>query len=103
MDITSLIEIGVVIVVAYILIRFVVSPALKSVAGILIILVFIYVLQQFFGFSLDQILAPFGISFSADHITPLFNPFLNFLNQGIDSIKNFFGFLLQNLPKTPSK
>jgi hypothetical protein len=62
MDITSLILIVVIVVAIYLFIKFVVSPVVKIILGIIIFLILIYLLQRFFGFNLDQILTPFGIS-----------------------------------------
>ena len=100
MDFTSLIEIIAVIVVIYLFIRFIVSPVLKAVVGIIIFIVLIYLLQRYMGFNFDQILAPFGISFNSSkwglNLNWLFGP----INYYVDQISSFFHYILKNIPKS---
>ena len=60
MDPASLIIIIVVIIAIYFFIKLVVSPLLRAVAGVIIFLLAIYVLKQFFNFNLDNVLGPFA-------------------------------------------
>jgi hypothetical protein len=53
LTLTSLLLIGVVIFVAFYVIKFIVSPFIKLVAGILVLVAAIYVLQHFFQFDLS--------------------------------------------------
>ena len=96
METTSIISIIIILVLAYILLRFIVSPIIKILVGIVIFIVFIYLVQRFLGFNINQIFAPFGISL------PEWNwdlgGFLDPLGQYIDKIKEFWFFLLGNLP-----
>ena len=100
MDVTTLVEIVIAIVVLYFLIRFVVSPIVKAVVGVVIFIVLIYLLQRFFGFNLDQVLAPFGISFNSSKWSGLnLNWILGPANYYVDQIKNFMSYIWGNFPK----
>ena len=103
MDFTSLIIILAVIVVFYLFIKFVVNPVIKAIIGIAALLILIYLLQRFFGFSLDQILAPFGISFNLNNwgfnLDWIMNPINSLINQSESFTKPF----LNNLPKSINK
>lgn len=103
MDITSIIEIIIVIAVIYFLIKFVVSPVIKIILGIIIFLVAIYLLQSFFGFNIDQVLAPFGISLNLNKLLPSFNWILGPANYCIDQIKHFISFIWDSFPKSLNK
>ena len=93
MDFTSLITIFIAIVVIYFVIKFIVSPLIRIILGIIIFLILIYFLQRFFGFSLKQIFAPFGISLDLSKWGLNFNWILEptnyYMNQIMDQIKNF--------------
>jgi len=99
MDTTSLIEIVIAIVAAYFIIKFVVSPIIRAVLGIIIFLVAIYLLQRFFGFNLDQILAPFGISLNSSKWGLNLNWILGPANYYVDQIKTFLYSIWGNFPK----
>ena len=62
MDLTTLIEIIIAAFIIYLFIKFIVSPVVKIILGIIIFIVLVYLLQRFFGLEPDKILAPFGIS-----------------------------------------
>lgn len=102
MNLTSLIEIIIAIVVVYFFIRFIVSPVLKAIIGIIIFLVLIYILQRFFGFNLGQVLAPFGISFDSNNWGSGLNWLLGPINYYVDQIKIFLSFIWGNFPKSAS-
>lgn len=86
MDIQSFIAIAVGIVAIYFFIKFIVSPIIRAVFGVVIFLVIIYLLQRFFGFNLDQ----WGLNL---------NWMLNPANHYINQIKNFLIFIWGNFPK----
>lgn len=90
MDINALIQILIIIVVAYLIIRFIVSPIIKIILGILILLVVFYLLQRFLGFDIDQALAHFGISLNLNGWITSFNGVLGPLNRYLDQIGNIF-------------
>jgi len=98
MDITLFIAIIVAIIAIYLFIKFIVSPILRIVFGIIIFLVLIYILQRFLGFNLNHILAPFGISFSPDWES-IFGWLLKPINYFTDQIKSFLTFIWHNIPK----
>ena len=62
MDINSLIALVVAFAAIYFFIKFIVSPLLRIIFGIIIFLAAIYFLQRFFGFNFDQLLAPLHLS-----------------------------------------
>ena len=100
MDFTSLIEIIVAIFVIYFFIKLIVSPVIKIILGIIIFLVFIYILQKFFGFNLNQVLTPFGISFNSSKWGLGLNWLLGPINYFIEQIKTFLSFIWGNFPKS---
>jgi hypothetical protein len=100
MDITSLIEILVVIVVIYFFMKFIVSPIFRLILGIIIFLVLIYLFQRFLGFNFDQILAPFGISLNSSKWGLNLNWLLGPINYCIDQIKTFLSYIWGNFPKS---
>jgi hypothetical protein len=100
MDISSLIAIVIAIVAIYFFIKLIVSPIIKAVLGVIIFIAVIYLLQRFFGFNIDQILAPFGISFNLANWGPGFNWILGPANHYIDQIQNFANFVWGNVIKS---
>jgi len=99
MDLTSLIEIVVVIVVAYFFIRFIVSPFIKIILGVLAFLILIYLLQRFLGFNFDKVLADLGVSSFLNKWGLNINWILNPINYFMNYIKNFIDPILQNIIK----
>lgn len=100
MDTTSIVEIVIAIVVIYLFIKFIVSPVIKVILGVIIFFFLIYLLQRFFGFSADQILAPFGISFNSGKWALSFNWLLGPANYYISQIEAFAAHAWQNVPKS---
>jgi hypothetical protein len=97
-DFTSLIIIVVAIVVAYFFIKFIVSPIIKIITGIIFFLILIYFLQKF-GFNFNKILSPFGISLDLNNWIQNFYWVLNPINYLINQALLFFHFIWQNIPK----
>jgi hypothetical protein len=58
MDFTTFIEIIIAVAVIFLFIKFIVSPMLKLVLGIIAFAVLVYLLQKFFNLNLGQIFAP---------------------------------------------
>ncbi len=100
MDLTSIIEIVVVIAIVVFLIKFIVSPIIKIAIGILLILGLIYVLQRYFGFDVDKILSPFGVSVNVDKWNQSFDWILTPANYYLDQAKTFFNFIWGNFIKS---
>ena len=98
MDLTSLIVIAVAIIAIYFFIKLIISPLLKAVAGIIIFLVTIYLLQRFFGFDLSNVLSPFGISLNLGKWNLGINWILGPTNYYIEQIKTFLNFIWGNFP-----
>ncbi len=100
MDITSLVGIIIVIIVAYFLIKFIISPILRAILGVIFFLVLIYLLQKFFGFDIDKALTPYGISLNINNwlskLGWIFKPINYLINQGT----SIFHYLWTNVPKT---
>ena len=103
LDLTSLIEIVIVVVVIYFFFKFIVSPVIRVIFGIIVFIILISLLQRFFGFNLDQVLAPFGISLNSSswglNLNWLFTP----LNHLIDQIQGFINFVWINFTKAVYK
>jgi hypothetical protein len=99
MDIISIIEIAVAVVAVFFIIKFIVSPVIKIIVGIILILVFAYVLQKYFGFNIDKALAPMGISLNLNSWGPAFNWISSPLSYAIDQIQKLFDFISGNFPK----
>jgi len=98
-DLTSLAVIAVIIVVIYFFVKLIVSPLVRVGLGIIIFIIALYLLQRFFGFDLNKVLGPLGISvpngWNID-LNTIFGPF----NYYIEQIKSFASFLWQNVPKS---
>jgi len=99
MDTTSLIEIVIVVVAIYFFIRFIVSPIIKAVLGVVALIVIVYLLQRFLGFDIGKVLAPFGISFDSSNWGQNLNWILGPLGYYVDQAKNFLNFILKLLKK----
>ncbi len=99
MDTTLLIEIVVAIFIVWLFVKFIVNPVLKIVVGIIIFLFLIYILQRFFGLSIDKLLAPFGISLNLDSWVSKFNWLFSPLDGYINKIKDFIIFAWAKIPK----
>lgn len=100
MDIISLIEIIIAIGVICLFIRFIVSPVLRVVLSIVGFIVLIYLLQRFFGFNIDQVLSPFGISLNINKLGINLNWIMEPVNHYIDQIKSFISYIWSNVPKS---
>jgi hypothetical protein len=94
MDFASVIGIIIAVAIIYLFIKFVVSPVLRVVFGIIIFLILIYLLQRFFGFNLNQIFDPFGVNLDW---------LLNSLDYYTDRGKNFLNLIWENFIKNFSK
>ena len=103
MDFTSLIAIAVAVVVIYFFIKLIVGPLAKAVVGIIIFLVTVLLLQRFFGFNFDQVLAPFGVSLNLNQWISKLNWILGPADYYIDQIKHFAELIFKNIPKSPNK
>ncbi len=85
MTTSSIILIIIAIVVIYLFIKFIVSPLVKIIFGIVIILAIIYILQNFLNIDLSQFLGPLSpyldlnkLNSSINGIINLITPFINF-------------------------
>lgn len=89
MDITSLITIIIVAVAAYYIVKFIVSPLVRLIAGILFFLVVIYILQRYFSFNFQNVL---GFDLGLDRV-------IIFADSYLSRAVSFFKYLLGNVPK----
>lgn len=97
-DINSVIALIVVLAVVYVLVKFIVSPAIKIITGIVILLLIIYILQNFFDFNFEQ-LGPYGKYLD---VRLWVNNFGSQIGSLVNYIQQFFSFsktLLDNVPK----
>jgi len=99
MDLTLFIVIVLAIVVIYLFIKFILSPVLRIIFGIIIFIILIYFLQRFFGFDLNRILSPFGISLNLNKLYLSISWILLPINYLIDQVKNFLIYIWGNIPK----
>jgi len=96
MDFSSLIGIAIIIVAVYFLIKFIVSPLLKLIFGIIAVLALIYFLQRFFGFDSAKFFSNFGISLDTEKWGVNLNWILNPINYYADQIKSFLNYIWNN-------
>lgn len=99
MDLTSVIEIIIAVVVVYFFIKLIAVPIVRIILGVITFLILIYLLQRFLGFNFGQILAPFGISFNSSKWGLNLNWVSGSINFFINKLESFFSYLLGNLPK----
>ena len=97
---TSIILILVAIALIYLFLRFVISPALRIVLAVIILLILFYALQRIFGFDVGKILAPFGISFDFNKFYSNFSWILTPINNFIDKAASFWKFIWHNVPQS---
>lgn len=97
----SLLSIAIIIVVIYFFVKFIVNPLIRVIAGIIIFLVIIFVLQNFFNVNVNQILGPFGkyLDFNTWNIN--LNGVINLISRYINQALSFFRYLVGNTPKLP--
>jgi len=100
MDTTSIIELIVAIFVVLIFIKFIVSPFIKIILGIIIFLFLLYLLQRLFGFNIDSALAPFGIHSNLNQWVIKSNWIFGPVNYYIDQVKIFANSIWNNFPKS---
>jgi len=100
MDVASIITIIIAIVVIYCIIRFVVSPLIRLIAGIIVFLIVIYILQNYFNFSFNQFLGPFSKYIDIDKIINSFNWIISPIASYINKVVSFFKLIWGNVPKT---
>src|SRR3989344_5616219 len=98
-DAASLITVAVAIIIIYFLAKFIVGPLVKIITGIIIILLAIYILKQFFGIDIGNFLGPLGgyldIGKVPEGFSWAFNLAVSYINQAV----SFFKYLLGNVPK----
>jgi len=101
MNLMSLLPIVIGVVVIYFFVKLIVSPLVKIIAGIIIFLVVIFVLQNFFNVNFNQMLGPFGkyLDFNAWNIN--LNGVINLISHYINQALSFFRYLVGNTPKLP--
>lgn len=66
MDIASIIPIVIIIVAIYILVKFIFSPILKILTGVIILFAVIYILQHFFNIDIQKALGPLAPYFNIE-------------------------------------
>lgn len=97
-NITSLITIAIVIVVVYFFVKFIVSPLLQILCGIIIFVIAVYILQHFFSINFYDLLGPaakyIDVQSWISNIKWLFSRVMQYINQ----IISFFHYLLSNIP-----
>lgn len=99
-DITQILIIAVAIFIIYYFVKFIISPVLKAIAGIIFFLIIIYILQHFFNLDLSKTLGPLATYLDLGEWAGWIGQLFNLANQYIGQAINFFRMLLSNVPKT---
>ncbi len=99
MDTTLIIELIIAVFIVWLFIKFIISPVLKIIIGIVIFLFLFYLLQKFFGLSIDKLLAPLGISLNLDSWILKFSWILAPIDGYINKVKDFIIFAWEKVPK----
>jgi hypothetical protein len=81
MDISSIVAGVVVAVLAFVIIKFIVSPIIKAIAGIIALLLLIYIIQHYFKLDLNKYFGP---------LAPYLNMFFDWLNNWLNKITALF-------------
>jgi hypothetical protein len=100
MDTTSIVTIVVGIGVIILFVKFVVSPIVRVILGIVIFCIAVYLLQRFLNFNLNQLLAPYGVSLDLSKWGLNLNWILGPANYYADQVKNFLIMIWGNLLKS---
>lgn len=100
MDLTSIIEIVVAIVVIYFFIKLIVNPVIKLIIGVVVFIVAIYLLQRFAGFNFNNILSSFGISWDTSKWSSNFNWISGPVNYYLNQAMSVFHSLWAQTPKS---
>jgi len=82
MDFIGIGTIIVIIIIAYFGVKFIVSPILKAIFGVIVFVFLLYVITKL-GFDLNKVLAPFGLSFNIEQLglNRIFGPIDNILEK----------------------
>ena len=94
MDINQIISLVVIIVAVFLLVKFIVGPAVKLIGGIIIFLIILYISQQYFHLNLNQIFGPLSPYLH----TGLWTAPINWLVSTVNWVINGFLILLKNVP-----
>lgn len=98
MTITSLLPIIIAVIIVYFLAK-IFGPLIRIIAGIVIFLVLIFVLQNFFNFNFTQIFGTFGKSLNLNKWNINLNGIVNLINYYINQAVSFLRYLISNVPK----
>ena len=100
MDLTEIVTIIVVIAIVYFFVKFIVSPLLRFITGIILFIAIIYILQTFFKFDFSNILGGWldinKVKTNFPWLGWLIDSIGNYINQAV----SFFNLLISNSPKT---
>jgi hypothetical protein len=99
MDFNSIIAIVVGAVAIYLFIKFVVNPLIKTVLGIVIFLILIYILKHTFNLDLTKAFGPFGSYFDLDSWGSSIGWLLDPINYFLNKATSFFHYIWGNVPK----
>lgn len=97
MDFNLIMAVSLGVVIAYLAVKFIVSPLLKIVFGIAMFLTAIFILQKFFNFDFGQTFGSFDSYFDISKWTSLLNPILLPVKSFIDQGLNLFSFLKKTI------
>lgn len=99
MDLASVLLFIFIAVVIYIILKFVVSPLIRVIISVAIILLLIYIASRFFGFSTDTAFGPYG-KFLNIKYWPYSNLVTGYIDMAVGQIINFYNYLISILPKS---
>lgn len=98
MDIYSIILFVVIAVVIYLIFKFIVSPLLRLLFGLVVVLVIFYVAVKFFNFDMSGIFGQYG-KFVDISKWPYSNYVTVYIDMVVNKIIDFYKHIVSNLPK----
>lgn len=92
MDTSSVLTILAIIAIIYFFVKFIVSPIIKALVGVIVFLIILYILKNYFNFDLNKVFGPYTIFFDITkwgiNLSLVLDPINNLVNIIINFIKN---------------
>lgn len=98
MDTASILVFVVVIIIVYLILKFIVSPLIRILFSFIVVLIIIYILSHFFGFNAEASFGPYGKYLDIKN-WPYANILTDFIDKYINQAITFFKYLVGKLPK----
>ncbi len=100
MTLISLLPIVIIIVVIYFFVKLIVSPLIRIITGIIIFLIIIFVLQNFFNIDFTKIFGPLGKYLNFETWNIDLNGIINLIGKYVNQALSFFRYLVGNTPSS---